>query len=76
MPRVSIVSVSLSTNHYSLASSSIWLLDESRLPLRHKASVQLSRLNRRLIKRRGLTPPCSVLWRTTSGTNNILLKDE
>ncbi|KAL6349797.1 hypothetical protein AAG906_001684 [Vitis piasezkii] len=66
MPRVSVVSVSLSTNHYSLASSSIWLLDESRLPLRHKASVQLSRL----------TPPCSVLWRTTSGTNNILLRDE
>ncbi|RVW79404.1 hypothetical protein CK203_056080 [Vitis vinifera] len=42
--------LSLSTNHYSLASSSIWLLDESRLPLGHKASVQLSRLSRRLTK--------------------------
>ncbi|KAL6319760.1 hypothetical protein AAG906_036818 [Vitis piasezkii] len=36
-PRVSVVSVSLSTSHYSLVFSSTWLLDESRLPLGHWA---------------------------------------
>ncbi|KAL6326032.1 hypothetical protein AAG906_038524 [Vitis piasezkii] len=46
------------------------------LPLGYRASAQLSRLSRRHAERQGLTPSCSVLWRTTSGTNNTLLRDE
>ena len=70
--------LSLSTNHYFLArvSYSIWLLDKSLLPLEHRASTQLSRLSRRHAKKRGLTLPYSVSWRTTSDTNNTLLKDK
>ncbi|RVW29742.1 hypothetical protein CK203_111021 [Vitis vinifera] len=45
-PRVSIVSVFLFTNLYSLVSSSSWLLNESQLPLRHRASTQLSHLSK------------------------------
>ena len=76
MPRVSVVSVSLSTSHYSLASSFSWLLSESLLPLGHRASVQLSHLKQRHAESRGLTPPYSVPWRTTSCTSNTLLRDE
>ncbi|RVW47725.1 hypothetical protein CK203_105079 [Vitis vinifera] len=71
MPRVSVVSVSLSTSHYSLVFSSSWLLGESPLPLGHKASTQLIHLSRRHTEIRGLTPPCSVPWRTTSNTSNV-----
>ncbi|KAL6329411.1 hypothetical protein AAG906_018050 [Vitis piasezkii] len=75
-PRVLVVRISLSTSHYSLVFSSSWLLGESPLPLGHRVSTQLSCLSRRRIGRRGLTLPCSVLWKTTNGTSNTLFKDE
>ena len=76
MPRVSVVRVSLFTSHYSFVSSSSWLLGKSLLPLGHKANAQLSRLNWRHTERWGLTPSCSVPWRTTSDTSNTLLRDQ
>lgn len=70
--------LSFSTSHHSLARafSFIWLLDKSSLPLGYKANAQLSRLSQRHVEKRGLTPSYSVLWRTTNGTNNTLLRDE
>ena len=60
-----------------LSLSFSWLLGESRQPLGHRASAQLSRLSllrRRLTEKRGLTPPYSVLWRIIRGTNKSLLR--
>ncbi|RVW66989.1 hypothetical protein CK203_065120 [Vitis vinifera] len=53
------------------------MIGESRQPLGHRASTQLSRLSllrRRLTEKRGLTPPYSVLWRIIRGTNKSLLR--
>ncbi|KAL6340795.1 hypothetical protein AAG906_031905 [Vitis piasezkii] len=39
------------------------------------SSAQLSRLSRRLLKRRDLTPPCSTPWRIINGTSKSLLNE-
>ena len=54
----------------------LWPLSESLQPLGHRTSAQLRRLSRRHAKRYSLTLPYLVMWRTTSSTNNALLKEE
>ncbi|RVW88763.1 hypothetical protein CK203_034671 [Vitis vinifera] len=60
----------------SMAEAEYILAGESWLPLGHRASAQLSRLNRRLVERRDLTSPYLVPWRIINGTNKSLLREK